>query len=71
VEARFKYIPENIKTTDAVVVGMWDRYFDECAINKEYLVKYSNTSWPQAPGPRPPSVSLEKCVSCYFSYRRC
>jgi len=44
VEARFKYILANIKATDAVVVGMWDKYFDEYAINKEYVVKYSNTS---------------------------
>jgi len=44
VEARFKYVMANIKSTDAVVVGMWDKYFDEYAINKEYVVKYSNTS---------------------------
>ena len=44
VEARFKYIMANIKSTDAVVVGMWDKYFDEYAINKEYVVKHSNTS---------------------------
>jgi hypothetical protein len=44
VEAQFKYVLANIKKTDAVVVGMYDKYFDEYAINKEYVVKYSNTS---------------------------
>ena len=44
VEAVFKDIYANIKSTDAVVVGMWDKYLDEYAINKEYVVKYSGTS---------------------------
>jgi hypothetical protein len=43
-EARFKYILSNIKSTDAVVVGMWDKYMDEYALNKEYIVKYGATS---------------------------
>jgi len=38
----------NIKSTDAVVVGMYDKYIDEYAINKEYVVKYSRTSIPAA-----------------------
>jgi hypothetical protein len=40
VEATFKHIFENIKSTDAVVVGMWDKQLDEAAINKEYVIKY-------------------------------
>jgi hypothetical protein len=44
VEDRFKYILSNIKSTDAVVVGMWDKYQDEFAINKEYVIKYGGTS---------------------------
>jgi hypothetical protein len=44
VEAQVKYVMANIKSTDAVVVGMYDKYIDEYAINKEYVVKYSETS---------------------------
>jgi hypothetical protein len=44
VEAVFKDIFAKIKSTDAVVVGMWDKHLDEFAINKEYVVKYSGTS---------------------------
>jgi hypothetical protein len=44
VEDRFKYILSNIKSTDAVVVGMWDKYQDEYALNKEYMIKYGGTS---------------------------
>jgi hypothetical protein len=44
VEARFKYVFENIKSTDAVVVAMWNKYEDQYAINKEYVVKYSKLS---------------------------
>jgi len=44
VEERFKYIFSNIKATDAVVVGMWDKHFDEYAINKEYVIKYGGAS---------------------------
>jgi len=44
VEARFKYIFENIKSTDAVLVAMWNKYEDQFAINKEYVVKYSGLS---------------------------
>jgi hypothetical protein len=43
-EARFKYVFENIKATDAVVVGMWDKHMDEYAINKEYVIKYGKSS---------------------------
>jgi hypothetical protein len=43
-ESRFKEILANIKSTDAVVVGMWDKYMDEFAINKEYVIKYGGTS---------------------------
>ena len=48
VEGVFKYVMANIKSTDAVVVGMYDKYIDEYAINKEYVVKYSKTSIPGA-----------------------
>jgi hypothetical protein len=41
VEGVFKYVMANIKSTDTVVVGMYDKYIDEYAINKEYVVKYS------------------------------
>jgi hypothetical protein len=44
VEARFKWVMANIKATDAVVVGMYDKYIDEYAINKEYVIKYGGTS---------------------------
>jgi hypothetical protein len=46
VEDRFKYIMANIKSTDAVVVGMWGKYSDEFALNKEYVIKYGGTSVP-------------------------
>ncbi len=44
VEDRFKYIFANIKSTDAVVVGMWGKYQDEFALNKQYVIKYGGTS---------------------------
>jgi hypothetical protein len=44
VEDRFKYILSNIKSTDAMVVGMWGKYSDEFALNKEYVIKYGGTS---------------------------
>jgi hypothetical protein len=44
VEARFKYIFENIKSIDGVLVAMWNKYEDQFALNKEYVVKYSNLS---------------------------
>ncbi len=44
VEARFKYVFENIKSIDGVVVAMWSKYEDQYAINKEYVVKYSGSS---------------------------
>jgi hypothetical protein len=44
VEAVFKDVFANIKSTDAVVVGMWDKHLDEYAINKEYVIKYGGTS---------------------------
>jgi hypothetical protein len=46
VEDRFKYIMANIKSTDAVVVGMWGKYSDEFALNKEYVIKYGANSIP-------------------------
>jgi hypothetical protein len=44
VEARFKYVFENIKSTDGVVVAMWNKYEDQYALNKEYVVKYGGLS---------------------------
>ena len=44
VEARFKYVFENIKSTDGVVVAMWNKYEDQYAIDKEYVVKYGGLS---------------------------
>ena len=46
VEDRFKHILSNIKSSDAVVVGMWGKYSDEFALNKEYVIKYGGTSIP-------------------------
>jgi hypothetical protein len=44
VETRFKYVFENIKSTDAVVVAMWNKYEDQYALNKEYVIKYGGSS---------------------------
>jgi len=44
VEARYKYVFENIKSTDGVVVAMWNKYEDQYALNKEYVVKYGGLS---------------------------
>jgi hypothetical protein len=44
VEARFKYVFENIKSADGVVVAMWNKYEDQYALNKEYVVKYGGLS---------------------------
>jgi hypothetical protein len=44
VESRFKYIFENIKSTDGVVLAMWNKYEDQYALNKEYVVKYGGLS---------------------------
>jgi len=44
VEARFKYILENIKSIDGILIGMWNKYEDQFALNKEYVVKYSGLS---------------------------
>jgi hypothetical protein len=34
----------NVKPTDAVVVGTYDKYIDGYGINKEYVREYSETS---------------------------
>ena len=44
VETRFKYVLENIKSTDGIVIAMWNRFEDQYALNKEYVVKYSGLS---------------------------
>jgi hypothetical protein len=44
VEAAFKECFENIKPTDAVVVGMYDKHIDQYAMNAELVRRYgSNT----------------------------
>ena len=44
VESIFKDVFASIKSTDAVVVGMWDKHLDQFAINKEYVIKYGGSS---------------------------
>jgi hypothetical protein len=44
VEAAFKEAFENIKPTDAVIVGFYDRYTDQPAENAELVRKYGATS---------------------------
>jgi len=44
VEARFKYVLENIKSTDGIVIAMTNRYEDQYALDKEYVVKYGGLS---------------------------
>jgi hypothetical protein len=44
VEATFQHIFSSIKSTDAVVVGMWDKHLDQFGMNKEYIVKYGGQS---------------------------
>ena len=36
----FKWAFENIKKTDAVIVGMFQQYQDEIALNAEFTRKY-------------------------------
>jgi hypothetical protein len=55
VEAAFKECFSKIKSTDAVVVGMWDKHLDQYAIDKEYVVKYSGLSI--KPGGTSPSAA--------------
>jgi hypothetical protein len=40
IEERFKYIFENIKPTDSVVVGMFQRDRDQIAMNADLVKKY-------------------------------
>ena len=44
VERTFKETFENIKPTDAVVVGMWDKWEDQYAINAEYVRRFGQTT---------------------------
>ena len=45
MEQTFKTVFENIKPTDAVVVGMDNKHMDQYAINAEYVRRYgSNTA---------------------------
>jgi hypothetical protein len=47
-ELTLKYVLENIKSSDILVIGMGDQYLDEFAFNKECVVKYSKLSRPVA-----------------------
>jgi hypothetical protein len=42
VEAAFKEVFANIKPTDAVVVGMYDKHIDQYAMNAEYVRRYGS-----------------------------
>lgn len=44
VRAAFRYAFENIKPTDAVIVGMFPRYFDEVEANTRYTRELCGTS---------------------------
>ena len=44
VEAAFKECFENIKPTDTVVVGMWDKQEDQYAINAEYVRRFGQVA---------------------------
>jgi hypothetical protein len=44
VEAAFKEAFENIKPTDAIIVGMYDRYSDQAAENAELVRKYGTVA---------------------------
>jgi hypothetical protein len=44
VEAAFKECFANIKPTDAVVVGMWDKQEDQYAINAEYVRRFGQVA---------------------------
>jgi len=44
VEAAFKECFANIKPTDAVVVGMWDKYEDQYAINAGLVRRYGSNA---------------------------
>jgi hypothetical protein len=44
VEAAFKETFMNIKPTDAVVVGMWDKQIDQFAINAEYVRRFGGST---------------------------
>jgi len=37
-------VTANVKSTDAVVVGMYEKYIDEYVINKKYVLEHSGTS---------------------------
>ena len=44
VEAAFKEAFENIKPTDVVIVGFYDRYSDQAAENAALVRKYGSVS---------------------------
>jgi hypothetical protein len=44
VERTFKHYFENIKPTDAIVVGHWTKQMDQYAINAEYVRKYGQVT---------------------------
>ncbi len=46
VEQTFKEAFENIKPTDAVIVGIYDRYADQQAENAEYVRRFGSNNTP-------------------------
>jgi hypothetical protein len=44
VEQAFQEAFENIKPSDAIIVGMYDRYVDQIAQNCEYVRRFGATS---------------------------
>ena len=40
VEKAFRFAFENIKPTDAVIVGIFPRYYDEIRADAQYTCKY-------------------------------
>jgi hypothetical protein len=48
VEQAFKEAFENIKSTDAVIVGFYDRYADQQAANAEYVRRFGSNNTPKS-----------------------
>jgi hypothetical protein len=49
VRAAFRFAYENIKGGDAVIVGMYPRFFDEIHANVEYARQFANPQGPRSP----------------------
>ena len=44
VEQRFQFAFRNIKSTDAVIVGMFPKYSDQVAENVKYTIQHGKTA---------------------------